>query len=87
MLKVNVGDEPPIVCTILMKRLLESLLIASVCIEAEPVVEPEDTSEDKRDFSQMTKSQLETYGRSIGLELDRRHNKADLIAELEQYIS
>ena len=53
----------------------------------EPVVEPEDTSEDKRDFSQMTKSQLETYGRSIGLELDRRHNKADLIAELEQYIS
>ena len=53
----------------------------------EPVVESKPTDSDEVDFSEMTKSQLETYGRSIGLELDRRHNKADLIAELEQYIS
>ena len=35
----------------------------------------------------MTKSELETYGRSIGIELDKRHTKVDLIAELEKFIS
>ena len=53
----------------------------------EPEVESEDTDSDKADFSQMTKSQIETYGRQLGLELDRRHNKADLITELEAFIS
>ena len=53
----------------------------------EPVVEQEPTSEDKVDFSQMTKAQLEVYGRTLGLELDKRHNKADLIVELEEAIS
>ena len=37
------------------------------------------------DFESMTKSQLETYGRTIGLELDKRHTKADLIAELKNF--
>ena len=53
----------------------------------EPVVEQESTSEDKVAFSQMTKAQLEVYGRTLGLELDKRHNKADLIVELEEAIS
>ena len=53
----------------------------------EPVVEPEPTESDEVDFSQMTKSQLETYGRSLGIELDRRQTKTALIAELEKYIS
>ena len=35
----------------------------------------------------MTKSELEVYGRSIGVELDKRHTKADLIAELEKFTS
>ena len=53
----------------------------------EPEVESEDTESDKVDFSQMTKSQIETYGRSLGIELDRRKNKTDLIAKLEEFIS
>ena len=53
----------------------------------EPEVESEDADSNKVDFSQMTKSQIETYGRQLGLELDRRHNKADLITELEAFIS
>ena len=53
----------------------------------EPVVEPEPTDSDEVDFSQMTKSQIETYGRSLGIELDRRQTKTALIAELEKYIS
>ena len=35
----------------------------------------------------MTKSELEIYGRSIGIELDKRHTKADLIAELKKFTS
>ena len=35
----------------------------------------------------MTKAELEIYGRSIGVELDKRHTKADLIAELEKFTS
>ena len=53
----------------------------------EPVIEPESTDSDKVDFSQMTKSQIETYGRSLGIELDRRKTKTDLIAKLEEFIS
>ena len=53
----------------------------------EPVIEPEPTDSDKVDFSQMTKAQLEAYGRTLGIELDRRQNKTTLIAELEKFIS
>ena len=53
----------------------------------EPVVEPESSDSDKVDFSQMTKAQLEAYGRTLGLELDKRQNKTTLIAELEKYLS
>ena len=57
----------------------------------EPVIEPvkkealEVQKETTADFEAMTKSQLETYGRTIGLELDKRHTKADLIAELKNF--
>ena len=53
----------------------------------EPVVEQEPTDSDEVDFSQMTKAQLETYGRELGIELDKRQTKADLIAKLEEFIS
>jgi hypothetical protein len=52
-----------------------------------PVVEPEPADSDEVDFSEMTKSQIETYGRKLGIELDRRQNKTALIAELEEFIS
>ena len=35
----------------------------------------------------MTKSELEVYGRSIGIELDKRQNKLKLISELETFIA
>ena len=38
---------------------------------------------DKNNFSEMSKKQLEAYGRTIGIELDRRHSKKDLIEELK----
>ena len=41
----------------------------------EPVVEPESTDSDEVDFSQMTKAQLEAYGRTLGIELDKDKTK------------
>ena len=61
--------------------------------KVETVVEPvkkealEVQKETIADFESMTKAQLETYGRTIGLELDKRHSKADLIAELKNFTS
>ena len=43
--------------------------------------------EKTNDFESMTKKELEAFGRTIGLELDKRHTKADLIAELEKFTS
>ena len=52
-----------------------------VVITEEPVVEK------TTDFESMTKKQLEAFGRTIGIELDKRHSKADLIAELKNFTS
>ena len=66
-------------------------LVVEVCeapvASTETVVELEPTNSDEVDFSEMTKSQIETYGRKLGIELDRRQNKTDLIAQLEEFIS
>jgi len=66
-------------------------LVVETCeaptVSKKSVVEPEPTNSDENDFSQMTKSQIETYGRSLGIELDRRQTKTDLIAKLEEFIS
>ena len=35
------------------------------------------------DYLSMTKAELEVYGRSIGIELDRRQTKVTLISQLE----
>ena len=62
----------------------------------EPVVEPESEEvviteepvvEKANDFESMTKKQLEDFGRTIGIELDRRHSKKVLIKELEEKLN
>ena len=38
------------------------------------------------DFNSMSKLELETFGRTIGIELDRRHNKTKLVKQLQDHI-
>ena len=38
-------------------------------------------------FESMTKDELEDYGRTVGIELDRRHSKKKLIKELEDHLA
>lgn len=63
-------------------------------VKAEPVVKEvveeviveevvETVEEVSVDLEAMTKVQLEEHGRTMGIELDRRKKKSDLIAELE----
>ena len=61
-----------------------------VCPAPEPLSTDQSNPEEgilAANLKTMTKSELETYGRSIGIELDKRHTKVDLIAELEKFIS
>ena len=37
-------------------------------------------------FHDMSKKELEEYGRTVGIELDRRHSKKRLVKELEEYL-
>ena len=39
------------------------------------------------DFDAMSKDELEDYGRTVGIELDRRYNKKKLIKELEDHLA
>ena len=56
--------------------------------ESEEVVTTEETVvEQTNDFESMTKKQLEDFGRTIGIELDRRQNKKVLIKELEKKLN
>ena len=55
-----------------------------VCPAPESVVETEIVNQ--KDFTAMTKSELEEFGRTIGIELDKRQTKVQLISELETFI-
>ena len=61
----------------------------TVCPTPEPKKKEklEVQKETTANFEKMTKAALETYGRTIGLEVDKRHNKADLIAEIQKFTS
>ncbi len=55
-----------------------------------PVVDTAPASveqDDVIDFNTMSKLELEEYGRTIGIELDRRKNKGKLIEELYEKLA
>ena len=52
-----------------------------------PEEEVADTIATSPNFESMTKDELEDYGRTVGIELDRRHNKKKLIKELEDHLA
>lgn len=50
-------------------------------------VQGKETVSVKNDFSKMSKLELEEFGRTIGIELDRRLSKPNLIKQLEDAVS
>ena len=51
-----------------------------------PEEEIADAISEEKDFSDMSKEELEEYGRTVGIELDRRYSKSKLIKELEDHL-
>ena len=50
-------------------------------------VQGKETVSVENDFSKMAKLELEEFGRTIGIELDRRLSKPNLIKQLEEAVS
>ena len=50
-------------------------------VEETPVNETTDVP-----LESMSKKELEAYGRTVGIELDRRHSKKDLVKELKDVL-
>ena len=55
--------------------------------ESEEEVEEESEGESDLSLYDMSKKELEEYGRTIGIELDRRHSKSVLIRQLTDYLA
>ena len=72
-------------------ELVHSTNVVESVVEPEPeeevVITEEPVVEQTNDFESMTKKQLENFGRTIGIELDRRHSKKVLIKELEEKLN
>ena len=71
-------------------ELIHSSKAVKTVVKTEPeelVITEEPIVEQTNDFESMTKKQLEDFGRTIGIELDRRQNKKVLIKELEEKLN
>ena len=71
-------------------ELIHSGKVAEPVVEPEPeevVITEEPVVEKTNDFELMTKAELEAFGRTIGIELDKRQNKKVLIKELEEKLN
>jgi len=65
---------------------------APVAVPSEPAkaIAPEPTQEvfeSDVSIDEMSKDELEEYGRTVGIELDRRHSRRKLIKELKEHLT
>ena len=67
-------------------------VVETPVVEEPPVVDTapasveEPVAPEPLDLWSLSKDELEDYGRTIGIELDRRHSKSKLVKELEDFI-
>ena len=71
--------EPPVVEE--APVVVETPVVDTAAASVEDPVDPEPL-----DLPSLSKDELEDYGRTIGIELDRRHSKSKLVKELEDHI-
>jgi len=73
----------------------EPVVEETVEVVEEPVMEVPTAEEDlgevalESDVSigELNKDELEAYGRTVGIELDRRHSRRKMVRELEDYLA
>ena len=64
----------------------EDVTITTSVEDTAPASVEDPVNPEPLDFETMSKLDLETFGRTIGIELDRRHNKSKLIKQLKDHI-
>ena len=64
----------------------ESPIVDEDTTNYEEVIE-EEVYESDVSLHDMSKKELEDYGRTVGIELDRRHSRKRLVQELEEYLA
>ena len=73
-------------------KITETPVVETPVVEEAPVVDTapasveEPVDPEPLDLWSLSKDELEDYGRTIGIELDRRHSKSKLVKELEDFI-
>ena len=67
-------------------KVTESPIVDEDTTNYDEVIE-EEVYESDVSFQDMSKKELEEYGRTIGIELDRRHSHRRLVRELEEYLA
>ena len=71
---------------------VETPVVETPVVEEAPVVDTapasveEPVDPEPLDLWSLSKDELEDYGRTIGIELDRRYSKSKLVKELEDFI-
>ena len=74
------------------ETVVETPVVEPPVVEEAPVVDTAPASvehpvdPEPLDLLSLSKDELEDYGRTIGIELDRRHSKSKLVKELEDFI-
>jgi len=74
------------------ETVVETPVVETPVVEETPVVDTAPASvedpvdPEPLDLLSLSKDELEDYGRTIGIELDRRHSKSKLIKQLEDHI-
>ena len=67
-------------------EVVESPIVDEDTTNYEEVIE-EEVYESDVSLHDMSKKELEDYGRTVGIELDRRHSRKRLVQELEEYLA
>ena len=74
------------------ETVVETPVVEPPVVEELPVVDTapasveEPVDPEPLDLWSLSKDELEDYGRTIGIELDRRHSKSKLVKELEDFM-
>ena len=74
------------------ETVVETPVVEPPVVEELPVVDTAPASvedpvdPEPLDLPSLSKDELEDYGRTIGIELDRRYSKSKLVKELEDFI-
>tara|TARA_B100000212_G_scaffold341321_1_gene324193 strand:- start:524 stop:763 length:240 start_codon:yes stop_codon:yes gene_type:complete len=70
----------------LLKGSVSTNSVEETVVDTAPASVEDPVNPEPLNLWNLSKEELEDYGRTIGIELDRRHNKSKLVKQLENYI-